>query len=264
MQIHPWLLVTLMIGYLSACAPQMSEQDLSPGTSFKDCATCPEMVVVPAGSFRMGDLSGDGFKDENPVHNVTIPAPLAIGKYEVSQAEWVSVMGQNVSRFKGDQKPVQNVRWKEARSFAERLAKNTGKPYRLLSEAEWEYAARANTSTAYFTGSTISTDQANFNGRPQGQYRKTPTVIGSFPPNQFGLHDMHGNVWEWTEDCYLPNYEGAPTRGAARKEADCSYRVLRGGAWNISPTNLRSANRYGTHPDARNFSFGFRVAREIH
>ncbi len=164
------------------------------GQVFRDCADCPEMVVIPAGSFRMGYLSGWWrYGDEKPVHRVTIPRPFAVGKYEVTQAEWGEVMGSNPSSFKGDHNPVERVSWNDVKDFVRRLGTKTGKRYRLLTEAEWEYAARAGTTTPFHFGATISTDQANYDGNytygggRKGVYRKKTVPVGSFPANAFGL-----------------------------------------------------------------------------
>ena len=180
------------------------------GDVFKDCADCPEMVVIPAGSFMMGSPASEPERseDEGPQHRVVIRQQFAVGKYEVTQAEWRSVMGTNPSRFKGSRKPVEQVNSNDAQAFAAKLSAKTGKQYRLLSEAEWEYAARAGTATPFHTGNRITTGQANFdgdytyNGSSKGQDRQSTVAVGSFPSNAFGLHDMHGNVWEWVADCW--------------------------------------------------------------
>ncbi|MDP6526712.1 MAG: formylglycine-generating enzyme family protein [Kiritimatiellia bacterium] len=253
----------------------------TPGTVFKDCPECPEMVVIPAGSFRMGSPPGEEkrYGDEGPVRRVTIPRPFAVGKYEVTQAEWRSVMGSNPSMFKGDRNPVEEVSWDDAQDFVRRLGAKTGKQYRLLTEAEWEYAARAGTTTLFHFGATISTDQANYNGNytygggRKGVYRKKTVPVGSFPANAFGLHDMHGNVYEWVEDCWhavtssstgAGGYNGAPSNGSAwTSGGDCRLRVLRGGSWNYTPRYLRSALRNWSASDVRNNYIGFRVARTL-
>ncbi len=254
--------------------------DFPPGKVFRDCADCPEMVVVPAGSFTMGSPATEpGRSDaEGPQHRVTIAKPFAVGKYEVTQAEWQAVMGNSPSRFKGDRHPVEQVSWDDAQEFIRRLnAKvrsatrvSTGGdgPYRLLTEAEWEYVARAGTATPFSTGQTITTDQANFegngtyNGSAKGTYRQQTVSVGSFQANAFGLHDMHGNVWEWVEDCWHDNYTGAPENGSAWTTGECKYRVLRGGSWVDDPRHLRSARRSLYEPVIRNYdAFGFRLAR---
>lgn len=157
-----------------------------------------------------------------------------------------------------------NVSWDDAQKFVAWLSKKTGKTYRLLAEAEWEYAARAGSNTAYSWGNEIGNGLANCDGCGSQWDNKQTAPVGSFAANQFGLQDMHGNVWEWVQDCSFGNYEGAPTDGAARTSDDCARRVLRGGAWGSNPRNLRSADRFGySSPHIRSSSFGFRVARTL-
>ena len=193
----------------------------NPGDTFRDCPDCPEMVVVPAGSFMMGSDSGDDA--QRPRHEVTIRRPFAVGKYEVTFREWdACVRGGGCKGYKpGDEgwgrgsRPVINVSREDAWSYALWLYRKTDRRYRyrLLSEAEWEYAARAGTTTAYHFGSAITPYDANFN-KLEGR----TVSVGSYPPNAWGLHDMHGNVWEWVEDCYRKSYRGAPTDGRLGKE----------------------------------------------
>jgi formylglycine-generating enzyme required for sulfatase activity len=242
-----------------------------PGDTFKDCADCPKMVVVPAGAFDMGDLNGGGYNDEKPVHRVTIPHPFAVGVYEVTQAEWRSVMGTNPSHFKGERNPVENVSWDDANDYVARLSAKTGKKYRLLSEAEWEYVARAGSRTKYPWGNAVSHDSANYgtekccNGKASGQDRWLNTSpVGSFKANAFGLYDTVGNVLEWTEDCRNRSYSGAPSNGHAWTAGDCRIRVLRGGSWKLRPRNLRSAFRYWYSSSVRNSNHGYRIARRLH
>jgi formylglycine-generating enzyme required for sulfatase activity len=231
------------------------------------------MVVIPAGSFMMGSpasASERGWnKRERPQHRVTIGKPFAVGKYEVTQAEWRSVMNTNPSRFKGDRNPVERTSWDDAQAFVMKLSAKAGKRYRLLSEAEWEYAARAGTTTPFHTGATITTGQANYdgdytyNGSPKGEDRQRTVAVGSFPANAFGLHDMHGNVWEWVGDCWNKAYHGAPTDGGIWSAGDCRRRVLRGGSWYLEPWSMRAANR-GWDPSGNRYSGGgFRIARTL-
>ncbi len=253
--------LTLFLGavVIGALWPSLTTAQ-TPGTVFRDCPECPEMVVVPAGSFRMGDLSGGGDSDEKPVHRVTIPRPFAAGRSEVTQAEWEAVMGSNPSRFKGARNPVERGSWNDALEFARKLSAKTGKRYRLLSEAEWEYIARANTNTKWFCGSNESCvgSVAWYGSNSSGETHP----IGQKSANGFGIYDLHGNVWEWTEDCYHDSYNGAPTNGSAwTSGSDCHRRVLRGGSWYYILRNLRSANRNGLTSTYRGNRFGFRVAR---
>ena len=235
------------------------------GDTFKDCDDCPEMVVIPPGSFRMGDLSGDGEMDVKPVREVRIGYSFAAGKFEVTQDEWVAVMGSNPSRFMGGRNPVDNVSWWDAKAFVAKLSWETGKTYRLLSEAEWEYVAWAGTTTKYSWGQEIGSGNANCDGcGSQWDFSRT-VPVGSFVANAYGLYDMHGNLWEWVEDCWHNTYAGAPSDGSSWvRSAYCSTCVLRGGSWYYWPVNLRSANRYRNVSDKRlNDGFGFRVSRTV-
>ena len=235
-----------------------------PGETFKDCPECPEMVVVPAGRFRMGDLSGGGYDDEKPVHAVSIGYKFAVGKYEVTFAQWDACVADggcgghrpdNAGWGRG-RRPVIDVSWDDAKAYVRWLSGKSGQAYRLLSEAEWEYAARAGTTTAYNTGSSISKDRA--------RYRSGRTArVGSYAPNAFGLHDVHGNVWEGVEDCWNSRYSGAPVDGSAWLRGDCGLPVVRGGSWGDYPGSIRSAYRGRNATDYRSGSFGFRVARTL-
>ncbi len=251
--------------------------------NFRDCANCPEMVTLPAGEFLMGSPEserGRG-KDEGPQHKVTFAKPFAAGKYEVTFAEWDACAAEGGCTQKPSDEtwgrgrhPVINVNWQDATEFVAWLSKKTGKTYRLLSEAEWEYAARGVTkatdpSTPFSTGQTINYRQANYdanftyNGSPPGLYRQRTADVGSIAHNAFGLYEMHGNVWEWVQDCYKPSYEGAPDDGSAVIKKECNMHILRGGAWNYYPKLLRSAYRYATAPEVRMNNAGFRVARDL-
>ena len=230
----------------------------SPGTVIKDCDACPEMVAIPGGSFLMGSPPGQGDADERPQRRVTI-APFAMGRTEVTQAQWFAVMGTRPSWFKGDDLPVEQVSWDDAQDFVRRLSTMTGRRYRLPSEAEWEYAARAGSQGAYSFGDDASQlgrhawFGANSNSRTQ--------PVGRKQANAYGLYDMHGNVWEWVEDCWNGNYAGAPADGRAWTSGDCGRRVVRGGSWNDFPALLRAAIRSGYTSSYRSDNDGFRVAR---
>ncbi len=226
-----------------------------PGDTFKDCEECPEMVVIPPGQFRMGDLSGDGADAEKPVHDVRVDYSFAVGKFEVTQAQWRAMMGSNPSRFKGDNRPVEQVSWDDAKTFVDRLSAKTGNDYRLLSEAEWEYVARAGTRTKYHWGDAFSASKAARGASPE--------PVGRYEPNAFGLHDMLGNLWEWTEDCWNKSYTGSPADGSAWLSGSCSRRVLRGGSWGIRPGSLRAALRSWLGTGNRSSYLGFRVARTL-
>ena len=242
-------------------------KEMQPGSIFRDCDQCPEMVVVPAGRFRMGDLAGDG--DERPVHEVTIAAPFAVGRYEVTFAEWDACLagGDCTHRPTGGwgrgTQPVINVSWDDAQEYVRWLSHKTGKPYRLLSEAEWEYVARAGSTTEYPWGDEVGTNKANCDGCGSQWDDRSTALVGSFKPNAFGLFDTAGNVWEWVEDCVNDNYNGAPGDGSAWTSGDCGLRVLRGGSWYDFPRILRSALRYWNDTGVRYNNLGFRVARTL-
>ena len=244
------------------------QEDKEPGLRFKDCVGCPELVVVPAGKFRMGSPSGEKGrdKDEGPRHRVTIKRPFAVGVYEVTFGEWEAcVSGGGCNGYRPSDRgwgrgsrPVIHVNWEDAQAYLRWLSRKTGEGYRLLSESEWEYVARAGTETAYHFGGSISPSQANY-----GRNEDKTVPVGSYPANGFGLHDVHGNVWEWVEDCWNKNYRGAPTDGSVWKRGECRRRVVRGGAWNDPPGSLRSADRGGSGAGNRNVGSGFRIARTL-
>jgi len=238
-----------------------------PGAIFKDCDSCPEMVVISAGSFLMGSAP-DPFSNQKPMesddsekpqHQVQIKS-FAIGKYEVTQEQYYELMGVNPSEFKGRNLPVEAVSWKEARVFVKKLSAKTGKNYRLPSEAEWEYAARAGSTTEFSFGSDVKLlgKYAWFSQNSGGNTHP----VGLKKPNAFGLYDMHGNVWEWTQDCWNDNYSGAPKDGSAWTTGDCSLRVARGGSSNGDPQDMRSAFR-DELTYLRIDTFGFRIARDL-
>ena len=213
-----------------------------------------DMVAIPGGTFMMGSPKGEGRDNEKPQHEVTVQA-FYMGKYPITQAQYQEVMGINPSNFKGDeQRPIEQVSWNNAVEFCKKLSQQTGKEYRLPSEAEWEYACRAGTTTKYYFGDDITSDLANY-GRNVGE----TTAVGKYPPNAFGLYDMHGNVWEWCQDNWHDNYENAPTDGSAWVTEKSSIKVIRGGSWGDNPPFCRSAFRNYFSRDYRNNYFGFRV-----
>ena len=260
------------------------------GRVIQDCPVCPDLLEVPAGQFLMGSPPGEPGRDDDeaPQHTVTIARPFAVGRYEITFDEWdACVAGGGCAGAADDgwgrgRRPVIRVSYEQAIGYTQWLSKKTGKPYRLLSEAEWEYVARAGSRTAYFWGATADracefengADAALERQKPEGwkdewgllacddgQARTAP--VGAFKPNAFGLHDVLGNLSEWVEDCYNKSYEGAPTDGHAWTTADCPRRVIRGGNWSHSPAGVRSANRNGDPPSLRNMIVGFRVARTL-
>jgi formylglycine-generating enzyme required for sulfatase activity len=228
-----------------------------------------EMAAIPGGTFMMGSPESEEgrYSDDSPQHRVTIPG-FFIGKYQLTQKQYQAIMGRHSSRFKGDNRPVEEVSWNDAVKFCELLSQRTGKKYTLPSEAQWEYACRAGTTTPFHFGETITTDLANYNGNytygqePKGVYREETTEVGSFGvANNFGLYDMHGNVWEWCQDNWHSNYEGAPIDGSAWLgiEKNTNIRLLRGGSWYSHPENCRSAARDYDILDYDLYTIGFRV-----
>ena len=252
--------ICLLLGLFTAAAAFAD-----PGKTFRDCPTCPEMVVIPSGSFLMGtpdavrSAANDSSNDkEKPARKLQMKS-FSLGKYEVTQAEWVALMGENPSENDGKNFPVDHVTWEMAQSFVEKLSKLTGKKYRLPSEAEWEYAARAGTAKEFYdSDDTASLDTyAWFSGNSGMEVHG----VGEKKPNRFGLYDMHGNVWEWTQDCWNLDYKGAPETQAAWEAGNCESRVNRGGSWFNTARMLRSAFRSRFATTLKSPYFGLRVAR---
>jgi formylglycine-generating enzyme required for sulfatase activity len=262
-----------------------------PGTVFRDTGCpgdCPEMVVLPRGNFIMG--STDGQDDEKPPHPVSIGYDLAVGKFEVTRAEFAAFVSDTGHKTDGGcftwdgkdwkqredkswrdpgfvqtaRDPITCVNWNDALAYVSWLAGKTKQKYRLLSEAEWEYAARAGSTKAYAWGDSIGKNLANCDGCGSAWDNKQTAPAGSFAANAFGLHDMHGNVWEWVQDCYAETYRDAPEDGTSIKDmsADC-HRVLRGGSWNLFPRFLRAAFRSRNSTGDRDGDLGFRVGRTL-
>lgn len=279
--------------------PPRPQRRIVPGRAFRDVeeAWCPEMVVIPAGSFLMGSPPNEEarFADEGPQHEVRIAQPFALGRYTVTRGEFAAFVADTshlltggIGRWDGsewvndpkadwrspgfaqtDRHPVVGVSWEDATAYCIWLAERTGQAYRLPSEAEWEYACRAGTTTPYWTGATISTDLANYDGNhtygdgKKGVWRKATVAVDdpAFPANRLGLSHMHGNVWEWCEDVWHHDHGGAPSDGSAWMDGDPACRVLRGGSWDNAPWVLRSANRIRIAPEVRIIYSAFRVAR---
>ncbi|MCL2713883.1 MAG: formylglycine-generating enzyme family protein [Alphaproteobacteria bacterium] len=263
---------------LSAAA----EHSLKPKDVFKECDKgCPEMVVVPPGSFIMGSPESEKGRmgQEGPQHRITIARPFAVGRFAVTFEEWDACASEGgCAGYKPDdrgwgrgRRPVINVSWEDAKRYLSWLSKNTGKDYRLLSEAEWEYAARAGTTTPFWWGLRISPKQANYGkdltqeGGVKSQTRHATLPVESFEANPFGLYQVHGNVSEWVEDCLHDGYccRGRPTDGSAWTTGECSGMVLRGGSWNNAAWELRAAMRKEASSFVRRFDNGFRVARTL-
>ncbi len=249
-----------------------------------------DVVPIPAGEFWMGQTEAEKaelirqageenyqkyYARENPRHRVQVPS-FWLGKYAVTQAQWRAIAGlpkvkidlkADPSQFKGDDLPVEHVSWDEAVEFCDRLTHHTNHPYHLPTEAEWEYACRGGSETPFYFGETITPELVNYNGNypysqaPKGTYRQKTTPVGSFPPNRYGLYDMHGNVWEWCQDHWHENYEGAPNDGSAWLSSDeRKARLGRGGSWVNNARNCRCAIRFRYEPDLRLDVLGFRVA----
>jgi formylglycine-generating enzyme required for sulfatase activity len=268
------------------------------GQSFKDCPDCPEMVVVPAGGFTMGtpphEEVATELEREDQVR-VSVLRPFAVGRYAVTRGEFaafVAATAHNTDggcyRFDGsgwkreadrnwrsagfkqdDRHPAVCVSWNDAKAYAAWLSSSTGKNYRLLSEAEREYVARAGSTTPFWWGTAISTDQANYDGRityaggAKGEWRQATVPVDSFAANRWGLTNVHGNVWEWTEDCWNEKNAGNPGDGLARVTGDCTLHVIRGGSWNNAPHSIRSARRNRNPSASRDGYIGLRVARTL-
>ena len=260
---------------LSASQPsetQSPQPALQPGETFSDALRSggqgPEMVVIPAGQFRMGCSSGPYCSVfAQPVHDVTIPQVFAVSKYEVTFDDYDRFTYPNRVDDAGwgpGRRPVINVSWNDAQQYVAWLSRQTGRSYRLLSEAEWEYVARSGSTTTYPWGDVILYNRANCMGCGSRWDGEKTAPVGSFQPNAFGVHDMHGNVWEWVEDCWNASYAGAPADGEVWRSGDCNQRVVRGGSWGSIPVRaLRSANRQRSTTGTANRGLGFRVARAL-
>ncbi|MCP4402546.1 MAG: formylglycine-generating enzyme family protein, partial [bacterium] len=255
------------------CQARQFVEDLGNGITL-------EMVTIPEGTFWMGqtesekerliELGGEEnykkhFSRELPRHQVTVE-PFCMGRYPLTQEQWEAVFDKNPSNFKGAKRPVEKISWKDTVGFCEKLSEQSGRLYRLPSEAEWEYACRAGTETPFYFGDTLTGDLANYNAtsvyasEKKGTSRKETSEVGIFPPNDFGLYDMPGNVWEWCADPWHENYEKAPGDGSVWEEdGDSSLRQMRGGSWFNSPRNLRCALRNRFNPGFRFNDIGFRV-----
>jgi len=256
---HPTQPLTTQAAISSARVPL-------PGETFRDCEDCPELVVVPSGEFEMG---GRQAPFESPPHRVTMAKPYAIGRHETTFAEWDACVADGNCKYRADDhgwgrgnQPVIGVSWEDAQAFADWLTQKTGRKYRLPSEAEWEYAARAGTTSTYWWGKDVGKANANCENCDVTALRKTlPT--GSFRPNGFGLYDTAGNAYEWVEDCWNDNYAKAPKDGSAWLSGQCGQRVLRGGSFANKANMLTSAARFRYDLDVRYYANGFRVACDL-
>lgn len=282
----------LMPGYVAAVIAVLSMSPVfaaDPGSSFRDCDACPEMVVVPAGEFMMGsDKAESGHLDEKPQRTVKIARPFAVSKFETTFAQWDACAADGPcpkaddAGFGRENYPAINVSWRDIKAYVNWLSAKTGKSYRLLTEAEFEYAARGGTRTAWFWGGNEDKNKscAFANLHDETGKKAHPNYVwshalcddgagenartGQYKPNGFGLHDMLGNVREWVEDCHQTGYAGAPDDGSVRPHSgQCAKRVVRGGGWVDGPSTARAAYRYSEDEGMRNYQLGFRVAREL-
>ncbi|MFM0482961.1 SUMF1/EgtB/PvdO family nonheme iron enzyme [Paraburkholderia strydomiana] len=233
----------------------------------RDCAACPVMIALPAGSFLMGSSSDD--PSEKPVHHVTIGAPFAIAKYEVTVEQWNACVAANAcakltpETNANKTAPARDLSWDDAQQYVKWLSKTTGKPYRLPTEAEWEYADRGGTTSAYWWGDQMRKGTANCKDCGEPWHKEGPEPAGSFAPNPYGLHDMNGSVWEWTADCWHNSYQSAPADGRAWESPTCDMRVIRGGSWREGSGYMLSATRFKYSSGVRQSQDGFRVVKEL-
>ena len=269
----------VLVAFIFLVSASVLKDEQTTARYFVDCETCPEMVVVPAGQFRQGDLAGTGDADENPFRSVVFSKPFALSRHEVSFAFWDQCVSADSCEVLAEEDlpaqtrsdhPVQNVSWQQAQSFVTWLSRKSNQQYRLPSESEYEYAARAGTVSPYSWGETVQRQYANYGaddccgGATQGADRWVGTApVGALAANPFGLFDMAGNVQEWTADCWTTDYVGAPVDGSVTTDGDCDLRVLRGGSWSSTPKMIRPANRDKGPVDVGLPYYGFRLARDL-
>ena len=268
-----WVMAAALGAGGVVAAPPPRFPPVAPGAAFAECAGCPEMVVVPPGSFTMGSTGREHRRlhvlalfdrMEQPRHLVTIAYRFAVARYAVTFAEWdACVADGGCNGYRPDdggwgrgRRPVINVNFADAGAYVAWLRHKTGQDYRLPSEAEWEYAARAGTTTAYPFGDAITPDDANY-----GHNHDRTSEVGAYAPNRFGLYDMTANTAQWVADCHHATYAGAPVNGSAWLDGDCALRNVRGGGWSLDGWSVRVAQRIGDPPAARNSHLGFRVVR---
>jgi formylglycine-generating enzyme required for sulfatase activity len=251
----------------TAAAPPPTSGKAAAGGEFKDCAACPTLISLSPGSFTMGSTSSD--PSEKPAHRVTLDTPFAIGKYEVTVEEWNACVEagacQKVGQYASPnpKAPIRDVSWDDAQQYLKWLSTSSGKPYRLPSEAEWEYAARGGTSTRYWWGDEMVTGKANCKDCGAPWRIEGPANAGSFAANPYGLYDMNGSVWEWVADCWHNSFKDAPADGEVWDQPNCSVRVIRGGSWRESAPYMVSSTRFKYDASVRHSQNGFRVARDI-
>jgi formylglycine-generating enzyme required for sulfatase activity len=254
---------------LALAAAPAHAQSYKPGDVFRDCPVCPEMVVVPPGIFIMGTSGGN--KQEAPARPVRVLKPFAIGKYEITFDEWEACIKEKgcPAELPDDhgwgrgRRPIININHEVAKTYTAWLTKKTGRVYRLPTEAEWEYAARAGTTTDFPWGNEVGENRVNCRQCGSEWSGKGTAPVGSFPPNPFGLYDLNGNVWEWVEDCWNPDHAGAPKDARARLDGDCTFRVMKGGSWYYFGRLARSPYRFKNHAHVKSYNIGLRVVREL-
>ena len=259
-----------LAAWFALAAGQGSAEAPQSGAEFRECSGCPAMVVVSAGRFSMGSSKDDADvrASEGPRHEVTIAGPIAVSKFEAMFDEWDACAAAGAcppvrDRWGRGQMPAINVSWNDATQYAARLSRVTGKSYRLLTEAEWEYAARAGAATRYPWGDGPGEGEANCDGCGSRWDLRQTAPVGYFEPNAFGLYDMQGNVWEWVEDAWHDNYDRAPTGGSGWVQGDPDYPVVRGGSWRSDTSVVRTAIRGTRNIHVRFDTLGFRVARTL-
>ncbi|MEA2078350.1 MAG: SUMF1/EgtB/PvdO family nonheme iron enzyme, partial [Pseudomonadota bacterium] len=255
-----------------AAPPLAGEQQAAAPTTLKtevirDCPACPEMIDLPAGAFTMGENRGD--RSEKPAHKVTIKRPFAIGKYEVTKGQWNECVKAGGCSYKAakagpaENSPVRDISWNDAQEYVRWLSQITKQEYRLPTEAEWEYAARANTRTRFWWGDKLGTGNANCKGCGGKWDRNAPAEVDAYPPNPFGLSGTNGGVWEWVNDCWHKSYDGAPKDGTSWDKPDCRENVIRGGSWRNDATYILSTSRFKYDSNVRYLLNGFRVAKTL-
>ena len=254
----------------AAAPPASPEKPLKPAVAIseiKDCPMCPTLVELPRTTYTMGSNSGD--PSERPPHSVSVGAPFAIGKYEVTVEQWNACVDAGAcQRVSADPNraantAVRDVSWNDAQQYLAWLSKVSSKAYRLPTEAEWEYAARGGTSTRYWWGDQMRNGNANCKGCGEPWRQEEPAAVGTFAANPFGIYDVNGSVWEWVSDCWHTSYKGAPDDGRSWDENDCRVRVIRGGSWRNGPDYMLSSTRFKYDASVRYSENGFRVARSI-
>jgi formylglycine-generating enzyme required for sulfatase activity len=250
-----------------AAAPAPAQTQAGHGAEIRDCQSCPALVALPAGTFTMGNNASD--PSERPVHQVTLDAPFAIGKFEITVQQWNACVTANgcprVEQAPGTSPsaPMRDVSWDDAQQYVKWLGLISGQPYRLPTEAEWEFAARGGTATPYWWGQQMAKGKANCKECGQPWSSDRPANAGSFPANPYGLHDTSGSVWEWVADCWHNNFKDAPADGSAWDEPNCRVRVIRGGSWREGAAYMVTSTRFRYDAGVRQSQNGFRVARSL-